>query len=390
MTTARNSFRGEETAKASTSEQAEADLKRLREEKESLEKNQPKPDKAMAVEDAKIENAKIHVRGSHLTLGKEVPRRFLQVIAGEDQSPLPDDQSGRLQFAQWLTHPDHPLTSRVMVNRVWRWHFGRGIVASTDNFGTRSDPPTHPELLNYLAYRFIHSGWSIKSLHRVIMLSATYQMGGSNDSVAAEVDGDNRYFWRAPRRRLEAEAIRDAMLMSAGTLDRSLGGAPVTVSAQNASAREIERVNAFCRASKRRSVYLPALRTNLYPMMSLFDFPVGAKPNTNRINTIVPTQALFVMNSPFVVEQAEHLATRLLGDTTCDDDAARVTSAYQWTLGRSPTTDDLQHTLAFLLDYVETIEVEVEAESDPDQRRLKAWTALCQTLYFSNEFMYLE
>ena len=367
------------------SEEAEADVKRLRDEKNKLEKSQPKPDMAMGVEDSKVVNVKIHLRGDYLKPGQEVPRRFLQVIAGEHQDPLPENQSGRRQLAEWLTEPDHPLTSRVIVNRIWRWHFGQGIVATPNNFGTRGKRPTHPDLLDYLARRFIEGGWSIKAIHRLILLSATYQMSSRYDPVAASADPENRYLWRAPRRRLEAEAIRDTLLTVAGRLDRTFGGAPVEVSAENASTKAIERVTAFYQASTRRSVYLPVLRTSVYSMLALLDFPDGAQPVGNRTRAIVPTQALLLMNSPFVIQQAEHMAARLLHRAALDE-VARVRLAYQWTLCRQPTSEDLESSLAFLEAYDETFDVDAERR----ERRLKAWTGLCQSLFWSNEFIYIE
>ncbi len=201
---------------------------RLQRDVADLEKSSPAAlPHAMAVEDGKAMDLRIHIRGSHLALGELSPRGFPRALGAENQS-LPGDASGRLQLAQWVTDPKHPLTSRVMVNRIWRWHFGTGIVRSTDNFGNLGDRPSHPELLDWLASRFVESGWSVKAMHRLVMLSSTYQMSTTFNAAAAEADPDNRLLWRMNRCRLEAEAVRDALLFVASELDSSLGGSLLT------------------------------------------------------------------------------------------------------------------------------------------------------------------
>ena len=182
----------------------------------------------MGVEDQAITNLRIHVRGNHLTLGEEVPRRFPRILAGENQPPLESSRSGRLELAAWLTGPDHPLTARVMVNRLWLWHFGDGLVGSPDNFGRLGETPVNPDLLDWLSRRFVASGWSIKAMQRLIMLSSTYQMSTRFDPRAAQVDPENRLHWRTSRRRLDAEAIRDAILAVSGELDATMGGTLLT------------------------------------------------------------------------------------------------------------------------------------------------------------------
>jgi hypothetical protein len=204
--------------------EAKKRLADLEKQKKELEASRPQMPRAMGVREGQVQNVKIHLRGSHLTLGREVPRQFPGVIAGEDQTPIGPEHSGRLQLARWLTRPEHPLTARVMVNRVWRWHFGAGIVATPDNFGQQGARPTHPALLDWLALDFVRSGWSIKQLHRRIMLSSTYQMSGAYDARAAELDAENKLHWRHARRRMEAEVIRDAILALGGELDLAMGG----------------------------------------------------------------------------------------------------------------------------------------------------------------------
>src|SRR6185436_7016622 len=198
-------------------------LKKQREELAALEATMPKLPEAMAVSDAKPENLRVHIRGSHLTLGEETPRQFPRILSAETQTPLVGEKSGRLDLAQWMTRAENPLTSRVMVNRLWQWHFGEGIVRSSDNFGLLGEKPTHPELLDYLARRFVDDGWSIKKMHRRMMLSAAYQMSGISESNGA-VDPENRLLSHFPRRRLEAEEIRDSLLTVSDALDCRMGG----------------------------------------------------------------------------------------------------------------------------------------------------------------------
>ena len=220
------------------------ELRRLRKDLAEFEKKAPPLRKVMSVEEQAITNLRVHIRGNHLTLGEEVPRRFPRILAGADQTPIDASRSGRLELASWLAQPDHPLTARVMVNRIWLWHFGDGLVRSPDNFGRLGDRPVHPELLDWLAHRFVESGWSIKAMHRLIMLSSTYQMSTRYDSQAALVDPENRLHWRMSRRRLEAEAIRDAILAVSGELDRDDG--------RHAAGREEPRLRLLDRQGRRR------------------------------------------------------------------------------------------------------------------------------------------
>ena len=346
----------------------------------------PKTRKVMAVADGTVRNVKIHIRGSHLTLGKEVPRRFLQVMNLQPQA-LPADQSGRLQLARWLTRPDAAaggLASRVMVNRIWHWHFGRGIVGTPDNFGVKGDRPTHPLLLDHLARRFIRADWSIKSMHRLIMLSSTYQMS-AEDADAAQTDPENQSFWRFKRRRLEAEEIRDALLLHAGRLDRSFGGAPPKVKSQDLSPTDLMKNRRFYETFRRRSVYLPVVRTNVDKFLTLLDFPNAATPVGERDTTTVPTQALMMMNSPFVIQQCQFVAQSILADEQLENDAARIKQLYLRLLSRLPVEVETRWTAQFIARYHQSL----TDEFDEDARRRMAWTALSQTLYASNDFFYV-
>ncbi len=358
----------------------------------AMEGRRKLPLQVMAVEEGKIKNVRVHIRGSHLSLGEEVPRRFLQVIAGEKQQPLPADQSGRLQLAKWLANPGHPLTSRVMVNRIWRWHFGRGIVATTDNFGVNGERPTHPELLDYLARRFMSGGWSIKKLHRAIMLSSTYQMSAAWRGAGAgarspdAIDPDNLLRWRSDRQRLDAEAIRDALLMVSGRLDREVGNAPLKLSTYNLPTEDLEKHQKFYDTSPRRTIYLPVLRTNVYDFLTLFDFANPDLATGHRATTTVPTQALLMMNSPLVLDCSERIAAKLIADAKMDSDPARLKHVYLSLFGRLPAPGEEKLAFAFLEEYPKTI----EKPGDPKKKQQAAWAALCQSLVISNDFVYVE
>ncbi len=260
----------QEEAAAALAGETAATLKRLREELATLEKEAPELPTAMGVTEGNVADTHIHIRGSHLTLGELAPRRVPAVFATPEPPTFSDSQSGRLELAHWLVEEDHPLTARVMVNRLWRWHFGRGLVGTPDNFGRLGESPTHPELLDWMAHRFVDKGWSIKAMHRLILLSATYQMSSDFDANAARVDPENRLLWRMNVRRLEAEPIRDALLAVSGRLDRRMGGSLLEVK-NRAYFFDHTSKDATSYDSPRRSVYLPIVRNHLYDVFQLFD-----------------------------------------------------------------------------------------------------------------------
>ena len=200
-------------------EETQEQLKKQRAELAKLKEAAPAAPSAMGVKEGEAADAAIHVRGSHLTLGDAVPRNIPAVLSGNKKPTIPADSSGRLALADWLTATDNPLTARVIVNRVWRWHFGRGLVPTTDNFGLMGEQPTHPELLDWLTLAFVRDNWSLKKLHRQIMLSATYQMSSEYNAESAQADPQNQRYWRTKVRRLEAEELRDALLAVSGQLD---------------------------------------------------------------------------------------------------------------------------------------------------------------------------
>ncbi|MEW4567335.1 PSD1 and planctomycete cytochrome C domain-containing protein [Tautonia sp. JC769] len=269
----------------------------------------------------------IFVRGNPGNRGPQVPRQFLQLLEGEDRRPF-SQGSGRLELAQKIADPSNPLTARVMVNRIWMHHFGTPIVGTPSDFGTRSDQPTHPELLDYLATQFVRGGWSIKAMHRLIVNSRAYRQSSLDRPDAAAIDPENRLLWRQNRKRLELEPMRDAMLAVSGRLDARFGGRPSpTPSAPDGT---------------RRTVYSMIDRTFLDGVYRTFDFASTEVSNPDRPETIVPQQALFLMNSPFVAEQARSLAERCRDEAASDAPADRINRLYRLLYGRPPEPSELQ------------------------------------------------
>ena len=365
--------------------ETQAELKALRDELAALEKAAPVLPSAMGVEEGTVAEVAVHIRGSHLTLGEVPPRRFPLVLAGVDQPPLPSDQSGRLQLARWMTSADHPLTSRVMVNRIWRWHFGTGLVATPDNFGRLGETPSHPELLDWLARRFVEGGWSIKSMHRMILLSNTWQMSSRHNPKATEIDPENRLLWRVDVRRLEAEELRDAVLAVSGQLDRTAGGSILNTA---------NYTHVFDHTSKdrttydtlRRSVYLPVIRNNLYDIFQIFDYSDADVINGDRPSSTVAPQALFILNSDLMASSSSVLATTLL-ESPADDDRTRINALYERVLGRPASAAEVARAETGLNRFLTAF---TDHEPDGAKRRHAAWSTLCHVLLASNEFISLR
>jgi len=336
----------------------------------------------MAVQEGKIEDAEVLIRGNAHKPGARVARGFLRVVDVTPTSTLPSDTSGRLQLAQWLTHPDHPLTSRVLVNRLWRWHFGKGIVSTTENFGLKGARPTHPELLDHLARRLMENDWSIKALHRAIVLSDTWQMSAAEPAIrsrASAIDPENQLCWQFPSRRLEAEAIRDSLLAVSQRLDSQVGGAPTTLQTINLSPEILEQQQQYYDTSNRRTVYLPVLRTNVYDFLTLLDFANPDLPTGNRVTTTVPTQAMLMMNSPLVQDVAQRVSARILEADPRDQQ--RVERLYITLLARPPKPAEVRIALDFLKRY----QLALDTPDEP-----AAWQALSQAILAGNEFVYLR
>ncbi|MBI4607106.1 MAG: DUF1553 domain-containing protein [Planctomycetes bacterium] len=360
------------------------ELERLKTELESLQKAIPALPEAMAVEEGKPEDLRVHLRGSHLDLGPPAPRRFPSALARAQGPAIDGSRSGRLELARWIASADHPLTARVIANRVWRWHFGAGIVRTPDNFGALGERPTHPELLDWLALRLVADGWSLKRLHRRMVLSATYRMGAAHDARAAELDPENRLLWRWSRRRLEAEAIRDALLECGGGLDFTAGGSLLTTRDREYVATTAS-TNATRYDSRRRSVYLPVVRSALYDVFQAFDFADPSTSNGDRQTTTVPGQALFLLNGELVEEEAGRLASRLLARADLND-AGRVALAYEIAFARLPSSEERAEALAFL----ERIRGAMETDAGGSERRARAWAAVARALFTMNELLHVD
>ena len=300
----------------------------------------------------KPENEHVHIRGNENNLGAEVSRRFLTVLG--DGKPFTEG-SGRRELADAITGPSNPLTARVMVNRIWLQHFGRGIVGTPSNFGQMGERPTHPELLDYLAARFVEEGWSVKAMHREIMLSATYALSSAFSANNYEEDADNRLLWRARRRRLDAEALRDSMLYVSGNLDLTPGGQPDALDDA---------------ANRRRTVYGYVSRRRIDKVLGLFDFPNPNKTSPRRFGTNTPLQGLFLLNSEFVMRQAERLTDRLAREGT--DEKDRIQRVYRLLYARGPTKAEIKLGRRFL---------------SGDESR---WPQYAQVLMTSNEFLYVQ
>ena len=331
----------------------------------------------MGVKDGRIADSRILLRGEIRNQGPIVKRGFLQVLDDVKAHPIGPKSSGRMQLASWLTQPDNPLTARVMVNRTWHHLFGSGIVQTVDNFGATGERPSHPELLDHLAVNFVENNWSVKSLIREIVLSRTYQLSSDLVEANAAFDPNNRLLWRMNHKRLNAESLRDAMLATSGRLNREPAvGSPITQLGDVNVGRAMRQLNQRQRGANQRSVYLPILRNSLPEMMRIFD---AAEPSLivgKRNETTVPTQALYLMNSPTVAAQANGMARRIMNQTEKTHDRIRL--AYELAFARAASDDEVSDAQEFLND--------VSEEKDtPGQ-----WAVLCQALLASAEFRYID
>jgi hypothetical protein len=320
------------------------------------------PPRAMVLEDApKPVNPVVFKRGNPNNRGEAVPRQYLEVLAGAERKPFKEG-SGRLELAQAVASKENPLTARVLVSRVWGWHFGAGLVRTPSDFGLRGEPPTHPELLDWLATTFMDEGWSIKKLHRMILLSNTYRQSSDVDAKSVNADPENRLLARMNRRRLDFESLRDSLLATAGRLNEKMGGSPVEITAAPFATR--------------RTVYGFIDRQNLPGVFRTFDFANPDATLPQRYQTTVPQQALFLMNSPFVIEQAKAFAARpdVVKATKLEE---RVGWMYQLAFGRSPDADELALAQKFL-------------SAKASASKLTPWEEYAQVLLLSNEFAFVD
>lgn len=355
-------------------------LTELHKQQTELKKSAPaEPEMACAVEDGEPVAQKVFIRGDYNNNGEDAPKGFPAILARYDTKPA-FAGSGRLQLAEWLTQPNHPLTPRVMANRIWLWHFGEGLVRTPDNFGKMGERPTHPELLDYLATQFVKSGWSIKAMHRLIMLSSAYQMSSENPNIAEDADQDNRLLTRFNRRRLSVEEMRDGLLQIDGTIDFTMGGTLQTGRGTDGENNQ-GRLSLNPEKLKRRTVYLPLRRANLPTLLNLFDFGDATTESGKRQLTNVATQALFWLNSEFLNERALDVARSLLDKKELSD-AARIETAFSRILNRQPAKDEVDQSLK----YIEGFKQKFAGENVGQ----KAWQSLCRALMSSNDFVYVD
>ena len=324
-------------------------------------------------DEAQPKDSPIFIRGDVHNPGQTVPRGFLTLARFEGTPAVSPRQSGRLELARWMTHPDQPLLARVMANRVWHWLMGAGLVRSVDNFGLRGEQPSHPALLDYLARRFIQQGWSVKALIREMVLSKTYQQGSEATPATVQADPENRLWGWHPRRRLEAEEIHDALLLVSGALDPTLGGQSNTRTGRLGSEGEDAFLNSDPR--QRRGIYQPIYRGGMAPdLFRVFDFPDAGLVTGSRNVTTVATQALYLLNSPEMLGHARRTAARLLAERS--EDAGRLQRLHQWLFGRDATGLEVQRARDFL-------------KAAPGSQDA-AWAALCHSLMISTPFLFVE
>ncbi|HUG67536.1 MAG TPA: DUF1549 and DUF1553 domain-containing protein, partial [Pirellulaceae bacterium] len=343
----------------------------------------PAAERVLSLSDGTAENHRIYVRGNHRTLGKEAPRQMLTALMRE---PIEvESESGRLQLAQQVVDPENPLTARVMVNRIWHHLTGRGIVASTDNFGVLGQDPTHPELLDHLASELMREDWSIKRLIKQITLSSTYQMASTPDDLGDARDPQNLLLHRARIRRLQGEAIRDSILAVSGRLDRTTFGPSVPVHVTSfMQGRGRPKDSGPLDGNGRRSLYIEVRRNFLSPMMLAFDTPIPFNAVGQRNISNVPAQALIMMNDPFVVEQARLWARRIVEQEQTVE--ARINAMYLAACSRPPSPQEIAEGIAFLRDQGETLGLTTEQSADDE----RVWADLCHVLLNVKEFVFLN
>jgi len=349
-------------------------LQSLLAEKAKLETQVPPSEFAMVAEDRDCRDARVNVRGNHKNPGEQVPRRFLQVIAGDRQPPV-QSGSGRLQMAEYMAGDANPLTARVMVNRIWKQHFGNGLVRSVDNFGHMGEAPTHPELLDYLAANFIESGWSVKAMHRMIVLSSAYQMSSLASTEAAKTDPANKLLQHMPVRRLEAEEIRDGILAVSGRLDPKMYGPSVPPHISDWQNGRGKPVSVPLDGDGRRSIYIQVRRNFMTPLFLAFDYPAPISTIGARTVSTVPSQALMMMNNAFIAGQAVRWASATTDAES--DPVRRVQRMYLAAFARPASQPETDMILSFVRSQAARPETEV-------------WADVAHVILNSAEFIYLE
>ena len=355
-----------------------SELKSIIDEVQALQaKSPPSPGQAMGARDGNAADCAICLAGESTDRGPVVPRGFVSVVSVQQPPQIPASESGRLQLAEWIASPANPLTARVMVNRVWHHLFGKGIVTSVDNFGELGERPTHPELLDYLAARFVEEKWSVKRLIREVLLTRTYQLSSRHDAASFTKDPDNKWFWRMNPRRLDAEELRDAILAFSGEIDLARPGA-TEINETGRNQPPVARAD-----GKSRSVYLPVVRNGEPEVFTLFDFADPSIVVGAREETTVPAQSLYLMNNPFVVAQSRVAAQRILKASEED----KIDLAFLHAYGHPATAEQRVQAEDFLRDMQEALGA---SESDSRRRELAAWSVFCQSLVAAAEFRYLD
>ena len=350
----------------------------------------PGTPRTMGVKDGTARNMPILVRGEISQRGAVVRRAVLSLPGGDAPIPakIPADQSGRIQLANWITTPDNPLTARVQVNRVWQTLFGKGIVHTPDDFGNEGSKPIHPELLDWLAAEFVKQGWSLKSLVKLIVESRTYQLSDLAPKRLKEVDPDNHYFGYRTLKRLEAEALRDALLMVSGMLDASPAeGSPVSSMGDGRISRS-SRSDRTPSLARKRSIYLPVIRGMIPESLEIFDFPDPSLITPVRDNTNVPIQSLHLMNHESVITAAKGLALKLTksgGDST-----KKIEHAFQWVFGRNPTPIEMDQALAFVQRGLRPVFMSRFNKRQSNSDLGAPWIEFCQALLITAEFRWLR
>ena len=364
---------------AAGSDTTQKQLKELQNQLKSLKEKGPGLPQAMSVKEGDIQDLPVHLRGNHLTPTKDaVPRENFSVLS--HLVPMPDignQTSGRLALAEWMCDPKHTLTARVMVNRIWKGHFGIGLVETPSNFGGRGSLPNHPQLLDWLAQTFVEEGWSVKAMHRLMMKSDAYQRKSTADSQNLSLDPENHYMWRQNRRRLEVEPMRDALLQVGGMLDTRYGDA---LSAAIKESQTYYRGEDDVFESPVRSVYLPVLRSRVFDMFATFDFPDASAHLEKRSETVMPQQALFYMNSKLINQVTRLVAEQVVSENYTSLEAA-LNRLYLTLFSRYPDPEELD----LASDYFKQT-----ASQSGDIVPLEGMGRWVRVLLASNEFSYVE
>ena len=359
------------------------ELTDIRDKIQQLNEITPEPELAIALTDGTGEDEHVFVRGNHKTLGDVATRRFLSAISARPLNPI--DGSGRRELAHKITAPNNPLTSRVIVNRIWHHLMGRGIVESVDNFGVLGKKPTHPELLDHLATSFRAGGWSMKKMIRRIVLTQTYRMSSHPDTAASQVDPRNELLHRAHIKRLTGESIRDSILLISGQLDATMFGPSVPVHLTPfMQGRGRPAISGPLDGDGRRSVYIAVQRNFLSPLMLAFDTPIPFNTIGRRNQSNVPAQALILMNDPFVTAQAKKWAVRLIQET--DSVPARIDRIYLQSLGRMPSKWEMKKASHF----VEQQATELEIDPESILHEPQIWKHLCHVMFNLKEFIFIK